>query len=335
MKLYEKIINELEFKTKKNSYLVSSIEKLKYHDLLNLSNIIDDPKFLNEYSSGWNASHYSVLNSNIEVLFVISNFYIKNNCNLNQNILRAKNSSPIGSNTLEIAIHNQKLEHYILLKSFNIKEHKNCSYFLDLQKNKNSFQEKQEFNSELNLPYELSLANLFLLNYQSVGIKLLTKEFHYDEKPQTIKEFLENHQYMSENYIDKPVFQTYSYFFDKVIESKDNIEFNCFDFFSIPFIEIFKIQKEKMSFSYFNNFNKLYDNNPSEFFEQLKTSKYKEAMINTFISMQELLKSHELKNNYKNILNFFETYQIDKFIFSIELSDKLVSKNISGKINKI
>ena len=37
MKLADKIINNLEFKKKKNNSLISSIEKIKYHDLLSIS----------------------------------------------------------------------------------------------------------------------------------------------------------------------------------------------------------------------------------------------------------------------------------------------------------
>lgn len=333
MKLSEKIINELEFKTKKNSFLVSSMEKMKYHDLLNFSNIIDNPKFLNEYSSGWNASHYAVLNSNVEVLYFIANLYIKNNCDLNQQIQRAKNGSLLGSSTLDIAIYNQKLEQYIILKSFNIKDNENFSYFLNLQKRRNNLSELENVN--LNLPYEFSLANLFLFNFQNVGLKLFNKDFDYDEKPQITKEFLANHKYLSEHYIDNPCYQTYNKFFSDLLQNKNNIDFNLFDFFSLPLIESFKIHKEKIPYDYINNFNKIYENNPSEFLDNLRTSEYKEEMITTFLSMKELMKTDNTEKNYKSIRNFFEKYQIDKLIFSMELSKKLVNKNIPSKINKI
>lgn len=330
MKLSEKLINNLEFKKKKNSSLVSSIEKFKYHDLLNISNIIDDKKFLNEFSCGFNASHYSVLNNSLEVLFFVSNLYIKHKCDLNQPVKRTKNSTSIGDNTLEIAITNQKLEQYILLKSLGITTHKEYSYFLN-QNSTSYFQ--NEFQS-LNLPYEYSLANLFLLSYESVGLKLFYKDFHYEEKNQVIQEFFENHKYLCENYIDKPIFTVYSGFFEKLIAKKNNIDFNCFDFFAIYFVEGFKLKKEKIDFCFFNNFNNLFSENISEFFEQLNVSKYKSEMINTFISMKNLL-NNENNNNLKNIKNFFQNYQIEKLLFSIELDNKLLNKNTHNKVLKI
>lgn len=337
MKLCDIIINNLQFKTKKNNSLISSLEKLKYQDLLIMTDIIDNPKFLNEFSSGWNAAHYSVINPNLEVLFFISNLYIKNNCDLNQPIERAKNSTPLGNNTLDIAIHNQKLDQFLVLKSFNISQHNSFSYFLSKQKRHYSNHEEDQKNIDYQLPCEFSIANLFLFGNDSPGLRLLNKNMVYDEKTQIIQDFLNNHIYICEHYITDPVFNSYDNFFESIIKNKNEIDINCFDFFAIPFIHIYDIKKEKMDYQFFKNFYNLYLDNPLDFFDNFSHSKYKDKMISTFISMNELIQNND--KNTKEIKKFFNTYQIDKLIFSLKLSEKLseklVHKSEVTKINKI
>lgn len=330
MKLIDKIINDLDFKKQKNSSLVSSIEKMKYHDLLLLSDILDKPQFLNSFSSGWNPSHYAVMNNNLEVLVFIGNLYVKNNCDLNQKIQRAKNSVKLGGNTLEICLSNQKLEHYLVLKNFNISEHRNCSYFI--QSNSKAYNQAEDKN-ELNLPFEYSLVNLFLNNYSYVGLHLLEKNYEYDEKQQVIHEFIKNHEYICNNYIDDKTFGMYNSFFDKLIEKKDNISINLFDFFAIPFIKSYDLKKEQLDYSLLRNFYQIYQKNYSEFFEDFNQSIHKEKLINIFMDMSELLKDDS--SRYKNIRNFFETFKIENFVFSLNLSEKLKEKNTITKINKI
>lgn len=330
MKLVDTIINNLEFKQKKNSSLVSSIEKLKYHDLLSLSEIIDSPQFLNSFSSGWNPSHYAVLNNSLEVLIFICNLYSKNNCDLNQKVQRAKNSVKLGGNTLEIALYNQKLEHYLILKSFNITEHKNCSYFI--QSNTRHF--NTETKEELNLPFEYSLVNLFLSSFNYVGLDLLKKDFDYDEKNQIKLEFLENHNYLCNHYINTTVFSVYNSFFEKLIEKKDTLDINFFDFFALPFIKDYELKKEKIDYPLLRNFDKLFNNDYTAFFEHLSNSKYKDKMIEIFKEMQVLSNNNE--PSYKNIRNFLSNFQIEKLIFKMSLDEKLPQKTHStAKPNKI
>ena len=50
--------------------------------------------------------------------------------------------------------------------------------------------------------------------------------------------------------------------------------------------------------------------------------------------MKDLL-NNENTNNLKNIQNFFNTYQVDKLLFSIDLEAKLLNKNIQTKVYKI
>lgn len=327
MKLAEKIISKLEFKQKKNNSLISSIEKIKYHDLVSISHIIDNPEFLNQFSHGWNPSHYAVLNSNPEVLFFISNLYQKNSCDLNQLIQRAKNGASLGYNTLDIAISEQKLEHYLILKHFNITEHKSVSFHMQ----NNSKHWSTEDKKELNLPFEYSLINLFLCNFQYVGLKLLQKNFDYDEKPQIIKEFLENHLFMIKNYFEKPVFNVYSNFFSNLIDLKDNLDINYFDFFAVVLLKDFELKKEKLSYSSINSFDTLYKDDFSQFFQQFSQSQYKDELIHMFLEMNQIIHN----TNNKNIKNFFENHQIEKFLLSLKLEEKLSTKNIAGKKVKI
>ena len=130
MKLADKIINNLEFKKKKNNSLISSIEKIKYHDLLSISAIVDNNVFLSEYSLGWNALHYSVLNDNLEVLYFLGNLYKKNNVPFDSKIKNLKNGCSENSNALDIAIFNQKLNHFMILTHFGLTEHIPLSHFI-------------------------------------------------------------------------------------------------------------------------------------------------------------------------------------------------------------
>jgi hypothetical protein len=324
MKLTDKIISNLEFRPKKNNSLVSAIENIKYYDLVSISSVIDNSNFLNQFSNGWNPIHYAVLNTNPEVLYFIANLYKKNNCDLNQKIQRAKNGVKIGETTLDIAIRAQKLEHYLILKHFNIKEHKNISFYL-----KNSKISKEE--EELKLPFEYSLVNLFTLTFRCEGLKLLEKDLIYDEKPQVIKEFLDNHIFMVNNYYDKPVFTIYESFFNKLIKFKDNYDINCFDFFALILIKDFYIRKENISPRVIYYFYDLYKENISDFFDDLNTSKYKDVFISNLKKINEI----NITKKNKNISEFIEYFNINKFLLSLKLENKFTPKNISNKQLKI
>lgn len=340
MKLSEQIIKDLEFKTKKNNSLVSFIENIKHQNLVTISDKIDNPNFLNEFSSGWNALHYAVLNNSPEVLYFMCNLYKKHNCDINQHIKRAKNGTTLGSTALDVALSNQKLEQFIILQSFNVNQHKNISFYIH-HFNKLYSSVNNKTVEELNLPYEKSLANLFMFHYEPKGINLLSKNIQYDEKPQVIKEFLENHIYMVENYYQKneknnkneEVFKKYSSFFNSLIEQKDKLDFHIFDFFALILLKNFDLHKQSMDSDSFTYFEALYKNNKNEFFEHLEISSYKKEVIDIFKSMQQWINENKLHN--KNLKNFIEKYQIDKLLLSVKLEDKLSVKNIAGKTIKI
>lgn len=328
MKLVDKIISNLEFKQKKNNSLVASIEKIKYHDLVSISHIIDTPDFLNQFSHGWNPSHYAVLNSNLEVLYFIANLYQKNNCDLNQPIQRAKKGVTINSTSLDVAISNQKLEQFLILKHFNVSKHHNVSFYI--KHNDRHWQTKEYM--DLNLPFENSLINLFMFSFHYTGIKLLKKDFEYDEKTQFIKEFLENHLFMVNHYLENPVFSVYSSFFDHLCQVKDNLDINLFDFFAVILLKEFELKKENISYSSINRFNTLYSTDTSQFFNDFSKSQYKEDLIIMFKEIEILMKTENLN---KNLKSFFEDYQIGKFLFSLKLNEKLISKNNFFKPVKI
>lgn len=330
MKLSEKIIGNLEFKTKKNNSLVSFIEKIKYQQLITLSDKIDNENFLNEFSSGWNALHYSVLNNSPEVLYFMCNLYQKHNVNMNQPIQRAKNGTIIDSTTLDIALSNQKLEQFIILKSFNINDHRNISFYLHHYNQRYS---RESQLKELNLPFENSLINLFMFDFQNKGLQLVQKNLEYDEKEQSINEFLKNHTHMVNHYYDTEHFRAYSRFFEYLIKEKDNVDLNVFDFFAIILLKNFDLHKQSMDSNTFNHFEALYKENRNEFYENLETSSYKKEIIDIFKNMQQWLQENKLHN--KNLKQFIDKYQIEKLLLSVKLEDKLSVKNNTTKTIKI
>lgn len=328
MRLAEKIINNLEFKKKKNSSLVSSIEKIKYHDLLSISSIIDNKNFLTDFSLGWNALHYSALNDNPEVLYFLLNLYQKHEISLNTPISSAKNGCIKESNALDISIFNQKLNHFMILNHFGLNEHIPLSHFIIKNKNNYSSSELEEQKNIYKLPFENSVINLFLLNYKYEGLTLLEKNYDYDEKEFYIDCFLKNHEHLCKYYLTSTFFDSYSYFFDKIGECH-NLSINKFDFFMVYFIEGYK-QKNKdkdIEFKYISYLNK--NVKREDFIEEFLNSNLKEELLSIFNEMTNI------KDNFKNIKQFYEMYEIDKILLNEKLHKTIQIKDSQIKGLKI
>lgn len=330
MKLAEQITSQFTYKKKKNNFLIPAMEKLKYHDILSILDVIDNEKFLNTFSSGWNTSHYAALN-NPEVFIFIINLYLKNNCDINQLIQREKNKVKIQSNTMDITISNQKLDNYILLKEFSTLNHENLSYYM--QKDNHGYGDKEVI--ELELPYEYSIINLFLVRNSDEGFRLLRNDFDYEEKPKLLNEFMENHKYLCEKHNifehDYRINFIYNYkeVMEKIIKLKDELDLNFFDYFAIFLITAFKKQKQLIIEFPLRSFQNIFKDDQNSFFKDLDNSKYKEEMISTFFKMKNM----QIIN--KNIKGFFDYFKIENFLLSKDLLEKLPIKNTNNKTNKI
>ena len=329
MTLYEKVINDLQFKTKKNNSLVYNIQKLKYQDLISISNVIDNSSFLNEFSSGWNSLHYATINNELEVLYYISNLYIKNKCDLNQKVKIAKNNVEVGDNAIEIAIKNQSLKQFIILSNLGLKEYKKASYFMQKMTKRLS---TDTVDNEISLPYEKSIINLFINDFSYVGLSILNKDFKFDEKKQYIHEFMENHIHICNFLISEPLFKSYENFLNHIAEKKiKDLDINVFDLFSFPFLSSFNLNKNQMPYSLIRNFDLYYKDSPDLFLIDLQQSKLQTELINCFKEIEFI----EINSNTRNLKNFFDNFQLKKIINFYNLNAQLNQKNLYLKPKKI
>lgn len=355
MELFDIVTKKIVVGKKKNTNalvsLIRNLEKIKIHEMDLLLHEFDNIDVLTKPVGGWLAIHYATLNKDFRILKNFCELYVKNNLSLDFNITENKKSCASGFTALDIAVNQNNITNYIILKKFGALKLTDISEIF-LSSNFNYSKKKID---DFRLPYENNTIFRFFTNVNANITFFLIN--NYIEKETLIHEFIKNVESTNQHFFgqNSNVISSTKSNYTSHLEKVASCLFEEYQKNDYPlhllihlFFEPLKISIENLYKKDYKNISKYQDNTSIKIFSNFigvngGNKNFNDSILFDLLNEELLLDILDISKKFiimkqyvtfnKELIKFFD--ELQPLCLHYRLDKLAPQKNILKKKNKI